>query len=294
MLTHEDPPLLFASLAAFTFWSSASIGSSAANIAHDDSHFGYALFPFVTHFIAWCYSCTRKSDKYFDFTFASTFFLVALHGFMHSPSSSSPRKMLVLACVLTWVCRLGLFLFKRILRRGHDFRHDDIKHTYCFNAFAHGSQALWVELVSLAPLLLMSSGSGDALNAFDALGFLIFCVGLTMEHVADAQKTAWLERHPHKETYIAEGLWRTCRHPNYGGETLVHVGIYVMCLSGYDTVEHMLLGMVSPIFSGFFLLQTSVRLLRILHDEKFRNDPGYHAHVESSTVFFPIAALFEG
>jgi steroid 5-alpha reductase family enzyme len=51
-------------------------------------------------------------------------------------------------------------------------------------------------------------------------------VGFTIEAVADQQKESWRARPENKtkSTWITEGLWSTCRHPNYFGEVCIRVG----------------------------------------------------------------------
>ena len=47
--------------------------------------------------------------------------------------------------------------------------------------------------------------------------------GFAPSRAADSQKEAWRARAENREkrTWITEGLWSVCRHPNYFGEILL-------------------------------------------------------------------------
>ena len=73
-------------------------------------------------------------------------------------------------------------------------------------------------------------GNDDAdKSIIHVAGIAIFFAGLLIEHISDLQKLAFrrernAKRHNDKP-WIESGLWRYSRHPNYFGETLLHLGL---------------------------------------------------------------------
>ena len=64
------------------------------------------------------------------------------------------------------------------------------------------------------------------------VGLFIFAVGFVFEAVADAQLAAFKRDPNNRGKILQSGLWKTSRHPNYFGESLVWLGLAVMSL-GY-------------------------------------------------------------
>jgi steroid 5-alpha reductase family enzyme len=56
--------------------------------------------------------------------------------------------------------------------------------------------------------------------------------------------------------WIASGLWKYSRHPNYFGEILVWIGIYVFVFSSLIGFER-LYALASPLFITFLLVFVS-------------------------------------
>ncbi|MDZ7820585.1 MAG: DUF1295 domain-containing protein [Candidatus Marinimicrobia bacterium] len=62
--------------------------------------------------------------------------------------------------------------------------------------------------------------------------------------------------HPEPENkgkFIDSGLWKISRHPNYFGEILCWVGVYVLVFLSF-TPREMLMGLASPLYIIFILL----------------------------------------
>lgn len=61
------------------------------------------------------------------------------------------------------------------------------------------------------------------------VGAVIFMFGLVYETIADTQ--LYLHQKAGKEEegkYLMSGLWKYSRHPNFFGESLVWIGIYLI------------------------------------------------------------------
>jgi steroid 5-alpha reductase family enzyme len=58
--------------------------------------------------------------------------------------------------------------------------------------------------------------------------------GLLVEAVADAQKSAFRSKHENRGRFVASGLWRYSRHPNFFGEMLVWWGLFAYAVAFLD------------------------------------------------------------
>ena len=257
----------------------------------------HAAMFFVSHYVL-------HTDKLFDITGEVTFFplILASHAAIAAPAAT-PRQQLGTALALLWCARLGLFLGWRIFNRGSDWRFEKLMSEPCYNLFGWVSQGTWIFLQGAALWLLHhrpalagslpvnASGNGVApellqpLAATDLLGALVFLVGLAVEHTADMQKTAWNAATPsgQQKTWLAAGLWKYSRHPNFFGEGLLWWGIcLVACgaLAGADCA----LAAVSPVWSTFFLFFTSLMLLEKRLDAKFGGRDDYERYKRRTSV----------
>ena len=88
------------------------------------------------------------------------------------------------------------------------------------------------------------------------------------------QKSTWNRKFKsdQQNDWIETGLWSWSRHPNYFGEITTWVGMAMIASSAMRTWSKVALCWVSPLWSGFFLLFTSLMLLEKRIDEKFALD----------------------
>lgn len=148
----------------------------------------------------------------------------------------SVRQMVVGGMVILWAGRLGSFLIQRITKAGHDSRFDTIKTNPFKFAGAWFGQATWI-LCSGLPLWMLNSIPAARHPKFgtplDLLGLGVWVGGLTLEVVADRQKSAWRaakDDKKHDEKFIKDGVWSWSRHPNYAGEIILWAGLPLIAL----------------------------------------------------------------
>jgi steroid 5-alpha reductase family enzyme len=80
-------------------------------------------------------------------------------------------------------------------------------------------QCITVWIVSVPFVLMFSRPIQPALGWQDGVGIGLWCVGMLIEAVADAQKFRFKNSSPeNRRSMCTIGLWRFSRHPNYFGE----------------------------------------------------------------------------
>jgi len=85
----------------------------------------------------------------------------------------------------------------------------------------------------------------------DYVGWAIWLGGMLLEAVADYQKYNFRSNPRNQDKWIGHGLWGVIRHPNYLGEILLWIGLFISASSSFKGRDY--LSMISPLFVAFLL-----------------------------------------
>lgn len=199
------------------------------------------------------------------------------------------RQTGLTVCIVLWCVRLGTFLYSRMLRDGKDSRFDNVKKDKWRFAFYWTLQGLWNIIVGL-PVYVSNvyvDAGGSALNIIDYIGFALFVLGFLVEIVSDYQKLKFRSISSNKEKYICSGMWSISRHPNYFGEILLWVGIFIVSSNTYS-VPGQYICVLSPLLTAFLLVFVSgIPLLENHSNEKFGKLDEYKKYKETTPVLIP-------
>ena len=144
---------------------------------------------------------------------------------------------------------------------------------------------MWVSICSLCALTAIASESGVVENIYFYTGLLIYIAGISIEIIADKQKTRFRSLEKNKDTFITSGLWSKSRHPNYLGEILLWFGISVMSISSLSGFQYITL--ISPVFSYILIVYVSgVRILEESGREKWGHLDSYKEYIKKTPVLF--------
>lgn len=229
----------------------------------------------------------RKSDKLTDFSYGASFLVIGLVALFANEGSKT--KYLLLTLVGLWAVRLAGFLVIRIVKAKKDRRFDGVRENFWkFGAFWLG-QAVLAWLIMLPAMFLLNNNlTAHGLKVPAVAGALISLFGLTIEAVADAQKFRFKQKPANKDRWIAEGLWKYSRHPNYFGEILVWAGIYIYCF-GYISAAQRWIGLISPVVITFMLLfVTGIPKLEKYADQKWGGRPEYQKYKARTSLLVPL------
>lgn len=240
---------------------------------------------FLIQWIAFIPAFLKQTEKYFDITGSFTYISVTLLAVFLSPVVDG-RSILLLAVVVIWAARLGLFLYRRVHKAGKDRRFDDIKPSFFRFLNAWTLQGLWVTFTLAAALVAITTSYRKELDLFALVGFLIWTAGFAIEVMADAQKSRFNADPQNKGKFIQSGLWSRSRHPNYFGEILLWVGVAVIALPVLRGWQWFAL--ISPVFVTFLLTRVSgVPLLEQIADEKWGGQEDYEEYKKQTPVLIP-------
>jgi steroid 5-alpha reductase family enzyme len=231
-------------------------------------------------FIAYRY----RTDKLTDISYAVTFVVLALFGVWYA--GFTPFNSLLLAMVVVWATRLGGFLLYRVSKTGRDARFDNIRGDFWkFGKFWVG-QGLSVWVISLAALLAFGEVRAE-IGLLAWLGVACWLIGLSLEATADIQKFGFTSNPTNKGKWIQNGVWRYSRHPNYMGEMLVWIGVFMYASTVLSPLGT-LIAVISPLFIISLLLFVSgVPILEKSADKRWGSDPKYREYKARTSILIP-------
>ncbi|KAL9940464.1 hypothetical protein V8E36_001169 [Tilletia maclaganii] len=239
----------------------------------DDYYLGITvLVALAFQVLGFAIAFSLQTDIIQDAWSAVTFALLALltYGLV---GTYYVRQNVVLGFVLVWAIRLGGFQIFRISKMGGDARFDDMRGKLTSLAGFWTAQWVWTWVVSLPVIILNSpaisvpelGGNVPFGTSKDIVGIILWVIGFVVEASADFLKYYWKmggHKHP-KGAIIDLGPWAWSRRPNYFGEILCWLGIYLIAISPatdrptplVDSSQSALLAsVVSPLFTFIILM----------------------------------------
>lgn len=255
----------------------------------------------LIQWIAFIPSYILSTEKFYDITGTITYVGTTLYTLLTpSTSKSNLRQLIASALILIWTLRLGIFLLIRVHNLGKDSRFDKIKNIFVEFLFLWTIQGLWVFFCGLPVFLInrKQEQMAEMGTGYDYLGLSIYCIGLFIEWKADDQKYLFkLEKMKEKRggkkspsslssDFINRGLWKYSRHPNYFGEMLIWVGIYIFCLQEFSKpIDHICI--LSPLFIITLLTGVSAPMIEKQAEQRWGKNPDYINYKKSTPYLFP-------
>lgn len=246
----------------------------------------YLLLSLLLNISLFAVAFKRQSDKLTDASYALSFITLVIAAGIISGLSLYVLVGMFLVCV--WGIRIGGFLLYRVIKTGKDARFD------AFRSSFFGFLRFWVlqaitVWVLLIPLFLAFPLTPEGnLPAVSLIGVLVFVIGFSIEAVADAQKWRFSRQKKNKGTWIDTGIWRYSRHPNYFGEILVWIGLYVYAVPVL-ALPASLVALISPLFIMCLLLFVSgIPLLEKSANERWGTKPAYQQYKRRTSILIPL------
>jgi len=193
----------------------------------------------------------------------------------------SMSSIIVLALVSLWGVRLFYHIAKRNIGKPEDFRYLNWRKAWgkwvVPRAFLQVFmlQATLQFLIGLPIFYFLEKGLEFAVYSYIGVG--LFLLGYFFQVVGDYQ----LKVHINKKsgTLLKTGLWSITRHPNYFGESLMWVSMYlVVLLSGGPWYL-----VISPLVITSVLRFISIPLL----EENMKKREGWDEYTKKVAIFYP-------
>ncbi|MCK2030383.1 DUF1295 domain-containing protein [Microbacterium galbinum] len=242
---------------------------------------------FVIQILAFIPAFLLRTERFFDLTGSATFFVISVVLVLLRPMPDA-RSWILAGMVMLWAARLGSFLAMRVHKAGSDGRFDEIKGSPLRFLQVWVIQGAWVSLTAAAAWIAISTDAAarPPLGWLSIVGVVVWALGMVVEIVADAQKSAFRKDPRNRDEFIRTGLWSRSRHPNYFGEIVIWVGVFITAapvLTGWQWVA-----VLSPLFVILLLTRVSgIPLLEARAEKKWGDRADYIAYRDSTPVLVP-------
>jgi steroid 5-alpha reductase family enzyme len=242
---------------------------------------------FAIQVIAFIPAMLLRTERFFDLTGSLTFLAISAALVLLTPLPDM-RSWILAAMVILWAARLGSFLALRVRKARSDGRFDEIKGSPLRFLQVWVIQGAWVSLTAAAAWIAISTDAASRapIGWLSIVGIVVWALGMAIEIIADAQKSAFRADPRNRDEFIRTGLWSRSRHPNYFGEIVIWVGVFLTAapvLAGWQWVA-----LLSPVFVILLLTRVSgIPLLEARAEEKWGDRADYVAYRDSTPALIP-------
>jgi len=242
------------------------------------------------NFLVFLLAFKLQTDKLTDITYSATFVLLAAYFWTENSSPTHPFFLFLFLMPIVWAIRLGSYLFRRVLIKGRDHRFDEMRPVFIkFGAFWL-LQAISVWIIALPFILALNADLIEANKALNSpllpIGFFLWLVGFLIETIADYQKFHFRQNPQNNGRFMSEGLFSIVRFPNYLGEMLVWVGIFVAIIPILQSWEW--LSIISPLWICFLLLKVSgIPYLEASNEKRYGAFKEFQIYKKSTKKIIP-------
>lgn len=244
---------------------------------------------FLIHWIIFIPSFLNKTEKFYDFTGMVAYLSVigfALYQKNKILGSIDFDSALLGILISVWTLRLGMFLFYRVFKVGEDDRFKEVKQVPSKFLVWFTVSGLWVSLTSIAALKVLTSQVEHNNYYFVYLGLALWIFGFLFEVIADYQKTKFKNNPENKDQFISSGLWSLSRHPNYFGEIILWIGVFIITIPSLSGIDY--LTILSPLFVYTLLNKISgINLLEIKAQKRWGDLESYKEYRSKTPQLIP-------
>ncbi len=179
---------------------------------------------------------------------------------------------IIVGFITVWGLRLSLRLLKRNYGKPEDFRYaqwrkewgDKVVITAFFRVFVIQATINFVVGSASYSVIKFNTFSFDSVSQYIVyVGLLMAFIGLLFEVIGDEQLRQHIAKRTH--TLLQTGLWSVTRHPNYFGEIIIWVGLYVsgiaLLVNGSINPIYYIALIISPLVMSVVLIKISTPLL---------------------------------
>lgn len=225
----------------------------------------------------------KRDMSLVDIAWGSTIACLAL-GTVFFSGNLSIHHLLVVGLMVCWGVRLTVHIASRKQGKSEDPRYTALRNKWgvwqpLISFFAVFVLQALLAVIMATPALVSTTYHGPV-GLIDALGIIIWFMGMTFEIVADWQLGRFAQDPANKGKVLQTGVWSLSRHPNYFGEITLWWGVCIMTL-------HLPFGWISlaaPLLIMVLLLYVSgIPML----ERQFDTNPEYQRYKRSTNALIP-------
>lgn len=249
------------------------------------------ILDIIATLIVYIFSCIFKNASIYDpyWSVAPVFLVLA---FMILTNNFHPLAIIFLVLVLVWSIRLTLnwaMNFKNLNTQDWRYQGFKDKHPKTFfliNLFGIELFPTIIVFIGLIPgffFLEKVMKNPGSLNAATIIGFVLMLGATIIELISDIQMYNFRKTNKVHGAIMNKGLWKYSRHPNYFGEILFWVSIWLTFISRENRFEIILVMAACPV--SIFLLFQFVSI-PMLEKRQLKNKPGYRDYINNTNTLW--------
>jgi len=193
--------------------------------------------------------------------------------------------------------RLGIYLIRRELQPSYKKELTSVQERSSGLSIGQniliwiGVSILYVMMFSpaLFGFLIAPTKFSLAFIILQAIGLLTMVAGLSIEALADQQKTVFKAQFPRQFCNI--GLYSWVRCPNYLGEIIFWVGNWIAGLTFYTSGLRWVISLLGLVCIVLIMMGSTKRLEQA-QQERYGQLPEYQAFVQTVPVLFPFIPIY--
>jgi len=231
-----------------------------------------------------------KNQSIIDIFWGPGFVVAAVVSYLMSASGDGDdtRRLIVLVLTSVWGLRLGLYIGKRNLGHGEDRRYTSMMRQWKSGSLIvflirkiYGLQGVLIIVVSVPVQFAMYQGR--SIGVIGSIGIALWAIGLFFEAVGDWQLARFKANPANAGKIMDRGLWGWTRHPNYFGDSVVWLGLFLLSLGAWWGLA----AIISPIIMTKLLLSYSGKAVLERGMRRSRGE-AYDVYVATTSGFFPM------
>ena len=133
---------------------------------------------------------------------------------------------------------------------------------------------------------LMNNDEGDI---FVIIGMVIMLIGILVETLADITKMSSKKRNSGR--FVSSGIYKLVRCPNYLGEMIFWLGVFVTGVSSLCTFLQWLVSLIG-LFGTFYIMLSRAKRLEAKQDKAYGSDEEYKTYSQSTPIIVPFAPIY--
>lgn len=245
----------------------------------------FLLSDVVMTLVCFFFSVVKKNSSVYDAYWSLIpFYFVLMWSYLYGPELSF-HHYAVFAVISLWSWRLTL----NWARSWAGFSHEDWRYINLKKQNGRLYPLVNFFGIHLFPTLLVFAGMWPIFYIFSNelshsgllyFGILISFIGTAFEFFADNQLAAFRRQKQDTEQLLDSGLWAKCRNPNYLGEMLFWIGLFIIGLA-YQAPLYTALGAIAMI-GLFVFISIPMKEKRMLERR-----PAYTAYMQEVPKLIP-------
>ncbi|XP_072105076.1 uncharacterized protein [Mobula birostris] len=232
--------------------------------------------------VIWNVASVLQTDSFYDLAGPGTFLSTLLSSRWNDTISLGQKIPLI----TTWGLSVRVFLFMRLIKEGQYRYFTQVQNNRRGFLPYWTIQGVWIFITLLLALILNLQKEDTHLYIQNFTGWTIWASGLMVEAIADHQRWNFKTNSINADKFICHGLWAYSQHPNYLGELLQWIGLFISASTAMKELEY--ISVFSLVMMWVFHAHTSgIPLLEKEAMKKWGHDPAYLEYVKRTPSVWP-------